>query len=180
MNTWDAMKIQAVPWAEGRRALVRYVGGDGDNSPWVEAVGLLSVGSWAVLDDEGKTDARLMWDGPGRDGAPARTLEIAMVPGQCRECYEVDTHAPDCARGQRIEVNLARGMPAFWAEWAVDRAPESEPDAPVVVFSIGPDGSLWGVYWTDDGVAEYGEELHAPPFIAIGPDGPTLAPWGIE
>lgn len=137
----------------------------------------------------------LATDGEGLavpDPVDARAYRLAILPGQCRECYEVDTHTSDCARGERIAENLARGVPAFWAEWAMWALPSGDPGT-CAVFELRSyeDGTprVIGVLRRDwRGLGEWGggEFSCAPdgcastfPLIALGPEGPTLAPWGL-
>ena len=177
------MGEQVVPWAERRRALVRCP----FRGRWLEAVGRVADGEevWETytLDDDGEPISDV-WVS---DGAPT-----ALLPGQHPCCFEDGPHAPDCERGKRIETNLARGVPAFWAEWAMWALPSGDPGT-CAVFELRSyeDGTprVIGVLRRDwRGLGEWGggEFSCAPdgcastsPLIALGPDGPTLAPWGL-
>jgi hypothetical protein len=90
-----------------------------------------------------------------------------------------------------VSANLARGVPEFWAPWVMPVAPPVEVGSAVYMFR--GDGALIALDRTDDpkkawlfrprlgswlilpGKTPPGE-LHRG-FVALGPDGPTLAPW---
>ena len=149
---------QEVPWAEGRRALIRPLPTMG----WEEARAEVSFTGEHVWVEVRPRDA-LAW---------ADSVPRAPVPNQNPCCFEVEAHTPNCARGKRIAENLARGVPAFWAEWAMWG------DLPMLV------AAAYRLHRLDAAGALYEvdhEGFRAPgPLIALGPDGPTLAPWGLK
>lgn len=155
-----------IPWKQGRRALVW----DAYNEVWVEAVG--------------RSDLRYV-DGakgwlccPVNDEVlgfevPADSTDVRLLPNQCPRCFEVDDHEQGCM----VDANLARGVPAFWAPWAmVDPVPPS----------VWTRFNGLGLYGLKHGagqdplactlVTRIGDPCDS--WVAIGPDGPTLEPWG--
>ncbi len=173
---------QQVPWALGRRALIRWridpAGDGGHVSGWHVAIGVLEdlnmeVGRhdplW-VLDPSNEVDPppeecvveyrRL--GGMERIG-DRHVIATALVPGQCPRCFEsTRPHAPGCM----VVANLARGVPAFWAPWAM-----WEPHV-----HVPPNVRFHYVrLWNTDGTECNADEL---PSVALGPSGPTLSPWG--
>lgn len=99
---------------------------------------------------------------------------------RCPRCYEVDDHADGCM----VAVNLARGVPEFWAAWAIWTAPAKDAVDGVSLFWLPYHGyAIQPVDEWDDDDWDMGGEVASPgdatkrPMIALGPDGPTLAPW---
>ena len=180
LRSWDQQPVkQEVPWAEGRRALIRPLPTMG----WEEARAEVSSTGEHVWVEVRPRDA-LAW---------ADSVPRAPVPGQHTCCFEVGDHAHDCARGKRIEENLALGVPAFWAEWAmwVFPPPSAVRGTLLLFFSIWSSGCLEAtrpghIGWPDieDGDAwlwANGTPGNCGrPLIALGPEGPTLAPWGLK
>ena len=149
-----------VPWARHRRALVLDVC---HARQWVECVG--------VDTDDGEP----AWEAFGLDECgdviPDRWLgtlcPTALLPDQCPRCYGTgDTHASGCM----VSANLARGVPEFWAPW--------------VMWVTPPDGTHDGLhlYWVRGSKLNHAEVRNEGPthvgLVALGPNGPTLAPWG--
>lgn len=169
------MDKRDVPWAEGRRALVR----DALLGRLLECVAAVDDDGREVwlapsIDDCGEPDLASWWI--DAEGAPT-----ALLPGQCPECYEVGEHADGC----RVAVNLAAGVPEFWAQWAHFEDP-AQTVATVYQWS-GCDlvrmhdaanlGSQpeWVV---DCGDCEGDPAVDGRPWVAIGLDGaPTNEPW---
>lgn len=166
-----------VPWAEGRRALWLQNSFDGLPPRWISAVGT----TCEVFVDDTRKERRQFWEvvGDANDFEWAGDAVTILEPGQCRECYEIDAHADDCKRGKRIADNLARGVPAFWAEWVMWAWPGIEAfheDGLHYVFYAlhRATGGLTPMYVD----VRFGERLcHA--LIAFDQNGPTLAPWGL-
>lgn len=168
------MGEQVVPWAEGRRALV-YERATGQ---WVSAVGMgpdeeLPDGerpgweSWfRETDEEPGVDRGRGWECLWHHETRTR-----LLPNQCPRCYEVGGHADGCM----VLENLARGVPAFWAPWVMWTHPSAEGCLGLVLVLNMVTGAL--VHVTFVGV-EPGASSSAP-LVALGPDGPTLAPWGL-
>lgn len=182
-----------VPWAEGRRALWLQDSFDGLPPRWVSAVGTTRE----LFVDDARKERHRFWEvvGDANDFEWAEDAVTILEPGQCRECYEIDAHTETCARGKRIADNLARGVPAFWAEWVRADAPPATDEAGrpscarravtlyVLVGSslMAPAGYVESVgrwVWTI-GAVEPGKAGHGLGFLALGPDGITLAPWGL-
>ena len=179
-----------VPWAEGRRALVHHNTFDGHGPRWVSAVGITR----SVFAHNAKWPSCALWALVGRpdDFEWASDAVTILEPGQCRECYEIDAHTETCARGKRIADNRARGVPAFWAEWAMDEAPPPRYDVRLLALYMG---SPFRVLFPFDGVSDQRGGWSAPvdgsvpvyegqrvigwSFVAVGYDGFTLAPWGL-
>ena len=151
-----------VPWALGRRAMVLTSRG------WRECEGMAAGRhrGW-------------VWTCPSRNfiGEPSTTevfettrdgerLPTTLLPDQCPRCYDVGAHADGCM----VAANLARGVPEFWAPW--------------VMWVTPPDGTHDGLhlYWVRGSKLNHGEVRNEGPthvgLVAIGPNGPTLAPWG--
>lgn len=169
-----------IPWKQGRRALVW----DAYNEVWVEAVG--------------RSDLRYV-DGakgwlccPVNDEVlgfevPADSTDVRLLPNQCPRCFEVDDHADGCM----VAANLARGVPAFWAPWAMEAPPEHDRwDAGVYAFAgaLYPmemetyrtwwEPNSYETRWAVAGGSGVAVEECADWWVALGPDGPTLEPWG--
>lgn len=175
------MAEQVVPWAPGRRALV-FFEGDGH---WREARGgtILPNGEamqhwlWeadaAMLLDDGRSMASggdNVWD------AVLATARTALLPDQCPVCYEVGGHADGCMAVD----NLARGVKPWLAPYVQPGPPPPEWGDRVEVYVVFHHG-LEQVFHTDGWHTEAGEppEPTALGWICIGPNGPTLAPWGL-
>ena len=119
-----------------------------------------------MIDDD--TSSSEAWDAV-LDGS--RTT--ALLPSQCPRCFEVGTHVDGCM----VAANLARGVPAFWAPWAMWVHP-TQGDG-WVLYRVGRGGRLYqqGVGGTK--AIERLQCMDSPaPLVALGPNGPTLAPWG--
>lgn len=162
--------MQQVPWAEGRRALVLDVAHTGR---WMECVGVLDDDGacWeaAGLDDDG--DAQGEW-------YISTFRPTNILPGQCSHCFEVNAHSGGCP----VAANIARGVPAWMAPFVREEAPVyREADS---LFTVSRDGFLIPGCWTErDGeaatwVTRGGHVVLG--WLALGPDGPTLEPWGGE
>ena len=151
----------------GRRALVRLPGGE-----WRDAAG------WEDFDHH-DAYAR-MW------GLHfACSAETALLPSQCPRCFEVDAHADGCM----VAANLVKGVPEFWAPWAMWAFPPEEDGRALYVCirdnverlpALEDEGT-----WLFDGLPvapgttmeELGDAYGEQWLFALGPDGPTLAPW---
>ena len=142
------MADQQVPWAPGRKALVMTEWG------WRAGFGRKSRGAepdfWIVPED-GASGAT--WE--RRISATGRAT--ASLPDQCPRCLDVGTHADGCM----VAANVARGVPEFWAPWVMESPPPSSEG--VTVFDV----RALGV-----------PHLTCRGFVALGPEGPTLKPWG--
>lgn len=165
---------QEVPWAEGRRAWVmdvdeRLLEGVGERHPNTGEAGWRCGVIWLK---------HLAF-------SPAR-----LLPGQCPDCFEVGTHAPDCARGKRIAENLAKRVWAWIAPFVM-QSPPTDDVAEVEVFQVYRHGLSQMVNlanlgdkpdWRCNGV-DSGEDDRPDPcavgWVALGPEGPTCAPWGL-
>lgn len=174
----------SVPWARGRRALVLDVC---HTRQWVECIG--------VDTDDGEP----AWEASGLDECgdviPDRWLgtlcPTELLPDQCPKCYATGNgeHAPGCM----VAANLARGVPAFFAPWVMETAPEGrwfERDGQyhdIILHVAGADGALSPIGWDGHhGVWFLGQHAPRPGsgplpyswgFVALGPLGPTLSPW---
>lgn len=148
------MPDQQVPWALGRRALVRLPGAE-----WRDAAG------WEDFDHH-DAYAR-MW------GIHfALSAETALLPDQCPRCFEVSTHAPGCM----VAANLARGVPVFWAPWAMWMMPRRLPvgfSLIVIHEACSPRRVTEFADWNHSEGAENGGSA----VVCLGFDGPTLEPW---
>ena len=159
-----------VPWAPGRRALVWFP----NSGMWRECCGD-TIGSnevWVSLDGENAVSARL-------DG-----VKTALLPNQCPRCFEVGTHADGCM----VATNLARGMSAFWAPWVMETPPPVHVGG-ASVFQVHADrlepmsngvNPGWEPKWFVMGrpFADDNPDPNALGWLVLGPEGPTLAPWG--
>lgn len=148
--------MSEVPWAPGRRALILTSWG------WREGFGRAPRGNehacWVVPNDDG--EARV-W---------VKTAQTAFLPLQCPHCFEVVNHQSGCM----VAANLARGVPAFWAPFAMwtHPAPGCEyVQLPLVVGDGVVSETVVIMKWMTTG--------HNVFFVALGPNGPTLAPWGL-
>lgn len=153
------MSDKQVPWAPGRRALVRCP----HTERWHEAVARMEderVWEISGLDDNGDPDGQ-WWVDEG--------VETSLLPGQCLRCFHVDTHASWCM----VAANMTRGVPAFWAPWAMWTVPDEVPET-VEVYALHQNKRLRLVHRHESGLAwlDLGH-----PLVALGPEGPTLAPW---
>lgn len=180
-----------VPWALGRRALIRWridpVGDGGHVSGWCVAIGVLEdlnieVGRhepiW-VLDPSNEVDPppercvvehqRLS----GMERIPDRVvIATAIVPGQCPRCFEsTRPHAPGCV----VVANLARGVPAWLAPFAADTWPPST--FGVRIYEVGVEGNLNRVSTSALWRAGCSKRQGPRQIVAIGVDGPTFLPW---
>lgn len=149
------MPDQQVPWALGRRALVLDVDGE-----WYDGTG--------VRDGEEKRWGQRFGNRWAMDGAPT-----ALLPHQCPRCFEVGTHADGCM----VAANLARGVPEFWAPWAMWKDPAELPVG-IRLFHLDPENPPNGGFYLCDVVAVIPGRASRLALVAIGPEGPTLAPWG--
>lgn len=157
--------MSEVPWARGRRALVLDVC---HTRQWVECVG--------VDTDDGEP----AWEASGLDECgdviPDRWLgtlcPTALLPDQCPRCYATGNgeHAPGCM----VAANLARGVSAFFAPWAMWTHPAPGCEYVQLHLVVG-DGMVSETViimkWMTTGRDVF--------FVALGPNGPTLAPWGL-
>lgn len=177
-------KRQEVPFKVGRRALVLF----GD--VWAEAIGVIDtmVSDWGEAEHE-------VWRSVPASGyyvttASVEDTEARRLPGQCPECFEVGTHAPDCARGKRIAENLALGAPPALAPFLMDAPPRLVlPGSGCNFYAVNMktwalfymvsyrEGAVWRS--VDGETFVGGTSDDDAMFIALGPDGPTLAPWGL-
>jgi len=99
--------------------------------------------------------------------------EVATLPNQHACCFALGDHAAGCERGKRIAENLARGVIPYWAPWAMWEDPPNRRGSSCSDCSVGrlhPDGYI------DFDHAANSNDL---PFVALGPNGPTLSPWGL-
>lgn len=171
-----------VPWALGRRAMVLTSRG------WRECEGMAAGRhrGW-------------VWTCPSRNfiGEPSTTevfettrdgerLPTTLLPDQCSRCYDVGAHADGCM----VAANLARGVPEFWAPWVMWVFPDEEAGHALY---IGCGGNIERLYvsegdgvWLLDGepvepgttMESLGSGYDGQWLICLGPNGPTLAPWG--
>jgi len=89
-----------------------------------------------------------------------------------------------------VAANLARGVPEFWAPWAMWVFPDEEAGHALY---IGCGGNIERLYvsegdgvWLLDGepvepgttMESLGSGYDGQWLICLGPNGPTLAPWG--
>lgn len=173
----------SVPWAPGRRALVRYAGSDKD----ARAL----FGHWVAMEAFQRKDGQRVWFCPGEQW-PDEIVETHTHPDACPRCYAVDTHAPGCM----VAANLARGIPSFWAPFAMWEPPPGDAGAHVKVCLLDGvvpvemrqvvNGSAYqwmcyrliGEMLHEDDTHTYALPEPGSAFVALGPDGPTLAPWG--
>lgn len=179
---------QEVPWAEGRLALVSYEG-----SEWqvMEARLVPTKGTDLAPSPGAPRGTAMLWvsnerpDEWWKDEGVNGAVLTRLLPGQCRDCFEIGTHTVDC----RVGDNLERGVPAFWAPWAHRVVPTPLPGHTLLtchgprprrllVLCRRPDDST---FW-ESGL---GGELPLLPgathfgyLVALGPDGaPTNEPW---
>lgn len=157
-----------VPWARHRRALVLDICHTGR---WVECVGVDTDDgepAWEAtgLDDDGEPQGE-WWIGTLGPTSP--------LPGQCPRCYFVDGHEDGCM----VAANIARGVPAFWAPWAMWEMPAGrlscETSLIVIDRACPPRRASGFTDWDHRPGAENGVAV-----VALSFDGPTLAPWGKE
>lgn len=195
-----------VPWALGRRAMIRWridpAGNGGRVSGWRVAIGVLEdlaveVGRaeplWVLdpsndVDPEPESCVVEYRQLSSMERIPDRlVVERGLVPGQCPRCFEsTRPHADGCM----VAANLARGVPAFWTPWVMLVAPSV--GTGFALYMLRTDGAL---VWLDRAesadawilrarlaglLTHPGERapnaLHVG-FVALSSDGPTLAPW---
>ena len=171
-----------VPWALGRRAMVLTSRG------WRECEGMAAGRhrGW-------------VWTCPSRNfiGEPSTTevfettrdgeqLPTTLLPDQGPRCYDVGAHADGCM----VAANLARGVSAFFAPWVME-TPPTAPNASLC-YGLLRNGQAIELQWySRNGVPpavwegwETPNRLDAEEiddivgYFALGPNGPTLAPWG--
>lgn len=182
---------QEVPWAEGLEAVGRIAAALRHLRIAAEMARVSEEGARVELGIIAKRP-----DGGGRITATFQTdgfladLDAMVAREKCRECYEVDTHAPDCARGKRIAENLAKRVWAWIAPFVM-QSPPTDDVAEVEVFQVYRHGLSQMVNlanlgdkpdWRCNGV-DSGEDDRPDPcavgWVALGPEGPTCAPWGL-
>lgn len=165
------MDKRDVPWADGRRALALI---DGE---WVEVVGDTedSGNLWCNAWRSVSCDAWVPHGGGSR---------TAFIPNQCPVCFKVNGHADGC----RVAVNLAAGVPEFWAQWAHFEDPAQ---TVATVYQLSGcdlvrmhDAANLGSkpeWVVDCGCCESAPAVDGRPWIAIGLGGaPTNEPWEEE
>ena len=158
------MSDHKVPWAPGRYAMVR------SYDVWVECVGVPAGEHYDMMGNRSDAD---LWVSVSDDSARGATIDAYALPGQCPRCYELEGHADGCM----VAANLARGVPAFWAPWAMQSMPSMRGVDPLIqLFVVHPSCSVRRasafVDWDHSEGADNGV-----PIVALGFDGPTLAPW---
>lgn len=184
------MSKQVVPWAPGRRALVRPLKPSGHEAapPWVEAEGCgrQHFEAWQTRDERRSV----------RDVFFTHAVETALLPEQCAVCFEVGAHAEGC----KLARNLAAGCPPWCAHVASEEVPENVHELWFSdLFLVHDDGSLLPVYFGDyyetgepyAVVSDTGYDLFKgwpcttgdidPEwrwFVRIGRDG-AMAPWEV-
>lgn len=181
---------QEVPWAEGLEAVGRIAAALRHLRIAAEMARVSEEGARVELGIIAKRP-----DGGGRITATFQTdgfladLDAMVAREKCRECFKVGAHAPDCARGKRIAENLARGVWP-WLVPFVMPDPPPKTDLEVDVFQVYPQGldamidvsnpghpADWRVNASDPDDDLPGQ--FALGWVALGPEGPTLAPWGL-
>lgn len=178
-----------VPWAEGRRALIRMTFDGGEVGAWQDAVGGLVGGGpvWEFQTQEGDTDG-YEWERWSPESVP--------LPGQCSVCYGVGDHTTACI----VARNVTAGCPPWIAHVASTQLPDNFHERWFDdLFLVHDDGALLQIYFGE----EYGTgEPYAVAcstgydlfkgwpcttgdidpewrwFVRIGRDGP-LAPWEV-
>ena len=188
-----SMSDRQVPWALGRRALIRWridpAGDGGHVSGWRVAIGVLEdlnieVGRhepiW-VLDPSNDVDPppegcvveyqRL----GGMERIPDRmVIATALVPGQCPRCLEsTRPHAPGCM----VAANMEKGVPAFFAPWVMWRYPSGNLENGLRLFLLDPENPLNGGNYVCDAKGWSGGKESRTGIVVLGPAGFTLSPW---
>lgn len=180
---------QTVPWALKRKALVYFE----QTQDWQPAEGVPHYFDNPKNPDESDYV-------PGGEGwecteysynAEKRGPEhVLRLPGQCVRCYSVDDHEVGCM----VAENLAKGVPEFWAPWAMETLP---PNAPEFKYSkrewllfelvdgqilpwmqMGSSWNDWRGNYPED--LKPGEGIVGSHWVVVGPDGPTLEPWATD
>ncbi len=159
------MSDRQVPCEPGRRVLIRPCG------QWLEAVGVADGhiapngdkwrAGWVVVSRAG-TSTATTWYPPGAG-------PTAPLPDECPRCGWLGCHEEGCM----VAANLARGVPAFWAPFAMWTHPAPGCEY-VQLHRIVGDGMVSETViimkWMTTGRDVF--------FVALGPNGPTLSPWG--
>ena len=171
--------MSEVPWAPGRKALVRWL----PDGAWFEGV--------ACVHEDGHVEGPVtdadranIWHGGDLDVfAPDDEAETVPLPSQCPRCFAVGTHEDGCM----VAANLARGVWAWLAPFVRQDPPGRVEEGEV--FQVYPHGltemidlSDFGAPpdWRVNGAEPYEDapDTNAIGWVVLGPNGPTLAPWG--
>lgn len=175
------MADQRIPCTPRRRCLARR----NEGGKWFEAIGVEHKGF------SGHRSPR--WLDDACNALSEGAVVTALLPGQCASCYEVDRHVEGCAesRGlspEEVAENIRLGVWPWLAPFVMADAPPKT-DLEVDVFQVYPHGldamidvsnpgrpADWRVNASDPDDDLPGQ--FALGWVALGPEGPTLAPWG--
>lgn len=160
-----------VPWAPRRRALVRVL----PDGTWFEGIARVHEDGHVEGPVTDAHRANIWYNGDLDVFALDDDAETSMLPDQCPRCYAVEAHEDGCM----VATNLARGVPEFWAPWAMWKDPAELPVG-IRLFHLDPENPPNGGFYLCDVVAVIPGRASRLALVAIGPEGPTLAPWGKE
>ena len=120
--------------------------------------------------------------------SPEEVLEAVQGSAlRCLRCKEIGGHTDYCM----VAENLARGVPEFWAPWAMWTFPDVTDHVVLLDLICMSDGyEAHGDVWSNTDVGIYAGETidsmrrlglyETGPIVALGPNGPTLEPWELK